>query len=84
MQATHLTIDQAADVLSESNTITHFDWEGMRTHVITSATGRDCLLIQNESTGGALLIDGCKYDADSGGSAHDHARAIFADEPTAA
>lgn len=84
MQVTHLTIDQAADVLSESNTITRIEWEGLRAHVITSATGRDCLLIQNESTGGALLIDDSTHDADSGGSVHDHARAIFADEPVAA
>lgn len=81
MQATHLTIDQAAEVLAESSTITRIEWEGLRAHVITSATGRDCLLIQNDTTGGAFLIDGCAHDVDSGGSVHDHARATFADEP---
>ncbi len=84
MQLTHLDADQAADVLAESRTITAIDWHGMRAHIMTSDTGRDFLLVQCDATGGAVQIDGCEHDADSGGSAHDHARAILVDEPAAA
>lgn len=84
MQLTHLDTAQAADVLAESRAITAVDWHGMRAHVLTSNTGRDLLLVQCDATGGAFMVDGCAYDSDSGGSAHDHARAVFADEPTAA
>lgn len=84
MQVTTFNIDDAANVLAESRALTAFDWEGMRVHVMTSNTGRDFFLVQSDATGGAVMIDGCAHDADSGGSAHDHARAIFDDEPTAA
>ena len=84
MQVTNLNTADAADVLAESRAITALDWERMRVHVMTSNTGRDFLLVQSDATGGALMIDGCAYDTGSGGSAHDHARAMFDDEPPAA
>lgn len=77
MQVTHLTDEQAGDVLTESAGIFQMDWGANRLHVMTSDTGRDFLLVQDDATGYALMIDGDAHDGDSGGSIHDHARGSF-------
>jgi hypothetical protein len=76
VQVTNLTIEQAADALAESEPITRMDWGGNRLHVMVSATGRDFLLVQDDATGYALMIEGDEHDGESGGSIHNHARAM--------
>lgn len=79
MQATHLTTSQAAEVLAEAVTLTRLEWPGAsRTHVL-EVNGRDVLMIQDSLTGDAIVIDACDYDSESGGSIHDHARAMTSD-----
>jgi hypothetical protein len=79
MQLTHLTIEQAADVLADptTTTLTIMEWPGSsRIHVLEH-NGRDIVMMVDGATGDAIVIDRDAYDGDSGGSVHDHARAIF-------
>jgi len=75
MQTNHISIEQFADLLTESNTLDVIDHEGQRTYVL-DFSGQDILAIGTPH-GGATVVYPCRsFDDESGGSIHDHARAI--------
>lgn len=84
MQLTHLTREAAAQVLAESTSLTAMEWPGTCTTHVLNHAGRDFLLMIHNATGDAMMVDGCAHDNDSGGSIHDHARAIFGEAANAA
>lgn len=83
MQLTHLTIDQAADVLQNSVCLSTIDWPGANLTHVLEHNGRDILMVVDAHTGDAMVIDGDAHDRDSGGSVHHHARAILSADAVA-
>lgn len=75
MQLTYLNTAQIADILAESKELSRLEADGITTHVLESAYGRDILLIVSNLHGTGQMLDPCAYDSDAGGSVHDHARA---------
>lgn len=76
MQISHLTIDQLADMLTESQPLTTLDYGRQRVYVVHWG-GVDLLAIACSMNGDAIVVSPCSEDDDSGGSIHDHARQIF-------
>lgn len=73
MQTNHIDAGQLADLLAESTTLDVIHHEGQRIYVL-EYTGQDILAVDTLS-GGATVIYPCgSFDAESGGSIHDHAR----------
>ena len=75
MQMTFITADQLADLLTNSETLDVVDFEGQRTYVL-HFNRQDILAIDTMNGGAAVVYPCSSLDAESGGSIHDHARAI--------
>ena len=74
MQITYLDIEQTTDILAAGKLLAGLEGPGTaRTHVVTSDTGRDIVLVVAVS-GDSMMFDQCQYDGDSGGSVHDQTR----------
>lgn len=79
MQLTYIDHIQFAELVTGENcTILHTVSapEAPETHVAT-VDGVDVLILV-DAEGGAAVVQGCHLDHESGGSVHDHARAINA------
>lgn len=76
MQMNTLTQEQLADTLEESKVLEVIDNGPLRTYVVEQH-GQDILLF--EVSGHVSVVYPCaSFDAESGGSIHDHARASLA------
>ena len=79
MQTNNLDISELADFLANPDTkiLDVIDNGATRTHV-AEFNGHD-VLVFSDSSGNATVVYPCEaFDAESGGSIHDHARAIAA------
>lgn len=77
MQMNTLLHDQFAATLAESEILEVIDHGPLRTY-IAQHHGQDVLIF--EANGHASVVYPCaSFDAESGGSIHDHARACLAD-----
>ncbi|MDM0049293.1 hypothetical protein [Variovorax sp. J22R115] len=77
MQVNHLDASQFADLFTDPATKTEdmLDFEDQRTYVLTF-NGLDILAIGTPDGGATVIYPCSSFDAESGGSIHDHARAI--------
>lgn len=77
MQINHLNdAQQLADFLGGANVLSHYDHGAQRVYIL-EYTGQDLIAIANLD-GRATVIYPCpSFDAEAGGSVHDHARAIL-------
>lgn len=81
MQINFIDITQLADTLEHAERLQTIDHDGQLVHIL-SFGGSDLIAVVNPITGGASCIYSCQsFDAESGGSIHDQARALFATLP---
>lgn len=75
MQTNNLDTQELADTLEQSEVHAVIDTPGLRMHVLTF--DKQDILIFTPGTGGiSTVVYPCaSFDAESGGSIHDHARA---------
>ncbi len=79
MQTTHLDISEFADLLADPDTqiLDTLDFGSTRMHVAI-VNGLDVLVFADSSGNATVVYSPEAFDAESGGSVHDHARAIAA------
>lgn len=78
MQTNHIDTEQLADLLTDDRTtiLDEIEHEGQRIHVLEYA-GQDILAIHTPNGGATIVYPCASFDAESGGSIHDHARAAL-------
>lgn len=76
MQTNHIDAEQLADLLNEATILDTIEHEGQRVHVL-EYTGQDILAIHTPGGGATIVYPCASFDAESGGSIHDHARAAL-------
>jgi len=76
MQTNHINAAQLADLLAEAIMLDTLDHEGQRIYVL-EYTGQDILAVDTLSGGATVVYPCSSFDAESGGSIHDHARAAL-------
>lgn len=82
MQITHLNdAQELAGFLEQSTLLTHYDHGAMRVYVVEFA-GQDLIAIADGEGRATVVYPPEAFDAESGGSVHDHARAIYGATPT--
>lgn len=75
MQTNHIDIEQLADLIKESTLLHELDHEGQRIYVL-EFDGQDILAVDTPNGGATVVYPCSSFDEESGGSIHDHARAI--------
>ena len=76
MQLNFITSDQLVELLHDSTILDTIDNGPQRVYVL-HYSGSDILAVWDPITGGATVIYGPEtFDAESGGSVHDHARQV--------
>ena len=84
MQMNFIDTNGLVELLQDSKTLDIIDNNAQRIYVLEYA-GADILAITEPAQGGATVVYGCsQFDAESGGSIHDHARQALLEEETAA
>jgi len=78
MQINYIDHPELADLLVQSSVLDTIDHNGQRTYVL-HFDDQDILAISPSNGGAIVVYPGASFDAESGGSAHDHARAILRD-----
>ncbi|MGJ3701726.1 hypothetical protein [Variovorax sp. AFSI2.2] len=73
MQTNHINAEQLADLLTEAVVLDTIEHEGQRTYVL-EYTGQDILAVDTLNGGATVIYPCSSFDAESGGSIHDHAR----------
>lgn len=81
MQVNYLNdAQELADFIEQANVLTMIDHAGLRV-IVAEFAGQDVLAIQGLSDGAIVVYGPEAFDAESGGSVHDHARAIYGTTP---
>ena len=75
MQTNHIDAPELAELLEQSEILTVIDQGLTRMYVITFDR-QDILVIADSSNHATVVYPPESFDAESGGSIHDHARAI--------
>lgn len=75
MQTNHIDTQQLADLLEQAKVLDTLDFQGQLTYVL-EYTGQDILAVTTPNEGATVIYPCSSFDAESGGSIHDHARAI--------
>lgn len=82
MQINHLNdAQELADFLEESTILTFYSHGSMRVYVVEFA-GQDLIAIADGEGRATVIYPPESFDAESGGSVHDHARAIYGATPS--
>ena len=75
MQTNHIDAPELATLLEESNILSMIDHGASRVYVL-EFSGQDILAFADASGNTTVIYPPESFDAESGGSIHDHARAI--------
>lgn len=82
MQLNYLNnAEELADFLAQSNVLTMIDHAGLRV-IVAEFAGQDVLAVQGLGEGAVVIYGPEAFDAESGGSVHDHARVIYGATPS--
>ena len=76
MQTNNLDEQELADLLEQSKTLSMVDHGAVRMYVI-EFDKQDILVFADSSNNATVVYAAEAFDAESGGSIHDHARAIL-------
>lgn len=81
MQLNFIDPQQVADLLEGSNLLARIEGPGSSATYVLEYTGQDIVMTVDGTTGDASVTYPCSsFDQESGGSVHDHARAVMRDE----
>lgn len=76
MQTNNLDTQELADLLEQSKTLSVIDHGALRMYVL-EFDRQDILVFADSSNNATVVYPPESFDAESGGSVHDHARAIL-------